>query len=85
MAKSIDEHLFGDDRHEIVADDWDDQDLLTKDEAGQRLEATIRATEAELEQARVSAPQRVPQLELFLRRAHAALGLYGNGEAGETK
>ena len=77
MAKSIDEHLLGDDRPEISTDDWEDPDLLTTQEAGHRLEATIRATEADLETARESAPERVPQLELFLRRARAALELHG--------
>lgn len=34
--------------------DWEEQDLLTLDEAGERLAAEVKATQAALEQARAS-------------------------------
>jgi hypothetical protein len=73
VTAPLDDDLFGADRREIEADDWSDQDLLTKDEARLRIEQTIRVTESELERARVSEPARVPQLELYLQRARAVL------------
>jgi hypothetical protein len=42
------EGLFADTRQEIAADDWEDQDLLTKDEARLRLRASAEMIEAEL-------------------------------------
>jgi hypothetical protein len=65
--------LFGTDRPEFQTDDWDDQDLLTKDEARLRLEQSVRVTQDEYERARASAPERVAELELYLRRAQAVL------------
>jgi hypothetical protein len=73
--------LFGIHRPDVEADDWDDQDLLTKDEARQRIEQTIRVTAGELEQARVSQPERVPQLELYIERAQAVLELIAKQSA----
>jgi hypothetical protein len=65
--------LFGTDRPDFETDDWDDQDLLTKDEARLRIEQTIRVTEGELQRARASEPERVPRLELHIERARAVL------------
>ena len=73
MTAPLDDDLFGTDRHDIEADDWSDQDLLTKDEARLRIEQTIRVTQDALERARVSEPDRVPQLQLHLERARAVL------------
>jgi hypothetical protein len=73
VTAPLDDDLFGTDRHEIETDDWADQDLLTKDEARLRIEQTIRVTEGELQRARASEPERVPQLELYLERARAVL------------
>jgi hypothetical protein len=36
--------------NQIAADDWTDQDLLTKDEAGERLDDEIAAVTSELAQ-----------------------------------
>ena len=65
--------LFGAHRPEFETDDWADQDLLTKDEARLRIEQTIEVTKGELERARVSEPERVPQLERHIERAQAVL------------
>jgi hypothetical protein len=70
--------FYGDDpsgthRPDFETDDWADQDLLTKDEARLRIEQTIQATKGELERARRSEPERVPQLELYIERAQAVL------------
>jgi hypothetical protein len=40
--------LFPDDRPDIPTDDWEDQDLLTKDEARLRLEAGLRVVNDQL-------------------------------------
>ena len=76
MSKTLDGHLFGDDREEIAADDWSDQDLLTKDEAGARIEAIVAQTNEELAAARVSAPEKVAGLEDYLRRLKAVLAMH---------
>jgi hypothetical protein len=73
--------LFGTHRLDVEADDWDDQDLLTKDEARLRIEQAIRVTASELERARVSQPERVPQLELYIERARAVLELIAKQSA----
>jgi hypothetical protein len=65
--------LLGAHRPEFETDDWADQDLLTKDEARLRIEQTIQVTNGELERAQVSEPERVPQLELHIKRAQAVL------------
>jgi len=43
--------LFPDDRPDIEADDWSDQDLLTKDEARLRLEHSLYLAEKDLASA----------------------------------
>jgi len=56
--------------------DWEEQDLLTLDEAGQRLAAELDVTQAELEQARAAGDdtsagrleQRLAALALALER-----------------
>jgi hypothetical protein len=40
--------LFADSRTEIAADDWEDQDLLTKDEARLRLRQSAEILKAQL-------------------------------------
>ena len=40
--------LFADSRKEIAADDWEDQDLLTKDEARNRLQESAEMVKAQL-------------------------------------
>jgi hypothetical protein len=60
-------------RPEFDTDDWDDQDLLTKDEARLRVEQGVRVAEEELAAARTSAPDRVASLETYLERARTEL------------
>ncbi|HVV08215.1 hypothetical protein [Amycolatopsis sp.] len=57
----------------IPADDWTDQDLLTKDEAGERLDDEIIAVTGELERLRAAGigPLEQDEAELLTRRLDA--------------
>lgn len=56
---------------QLPVDDWADQDLLTKDEASERLVAEIVRTRALLEQARAENPGAEAELTLLSRRLNA--------------
>ncbi|WP_332880750.1 hypothetical protein [Streptomyces sp. NBC_00564] len=43
---------------QLPLDDWNDQDLLTRDEAGERLQQEIQVVTGELAQLRRGAPDR---------------------------
>ncbi|HVW45219.1 MAG TPA: hypothetical protein VHC18_28100 [Amycolatopsis sp.] len=62
-----------DDKDRIAADDWTDQDLLTKDEAGERLDAEIIVVTAELDKLRAAGigPLEQDEVELLTRRLDA--------------
>ncbi|MFJ8816432.1 hypothetical protein [Amycolatopsis thermoflava] len=57
----------------IPADDWTDQDLLTKDEAGERLDDEITAVTGELDRLRAAGigPLEQDEVELLTRRLEA--------------
>ncbi|GAB2964356.1 hypothetical protein LWP59_24090 [Amycolatopsis acidiphila] len=57
----------------IPADDWTDQDLLTKDEAGERLDDEIIAVTGELDRLRAAGigPLEQDEVELLTRRLDA--------------
>jgi len=58
---------------QIPADDWTDQDLLTKDEAGERLDEEITAVTGELDRLRAAGigPLEQDEVELLTRRLDA--------------
>jgi hypothetical protein len=64
--------LFPENRPDIPADDWDDQDLLTKDEAALRLEHSAALARTEL--AKTSDPVAVAELQQQIARIDRALG-----------
>lgn len=70
---SIDGDLSADDGREFDADDWTDQDLLTKDEATLRLTQAARVTRDMLAKAQATAPDQVPDLERRLRQIEVIL------------
>jgi hypothetical protein len=55
---------------QIAADDWTDQDLLTKDEAGGRLDDEIAAVTGELAQLRAAGdgPNERAAIQLLTKR-----------------
>ena len=57
----------------IPADDWTDQDLLTKDEAGERLDDEIVTVTGELDRLRAAGigPLEQDEVELLTRRLEA--------------
>jgi hypothetical protein len=67
------ESLFPEDRPDIPTDDWDDQDLLTKDEASLRLEHSAKLIRAQLEQVRTNDPGAGQALEEQLGRIERVL------------
>jgi hypothetical protein len=56
--------------NQIAADDWTDQDLLTKDEAGERLDDEIVAVTSELAQLREAGdgPNEQAAIQLLTKR-----------------
>lgn len=62
---------------DLDADDWEDQDLLTKDEAAARLAQAAQAARDDLAAAAATEPERVPGLELRLRQIEAVLATIG--------
>ncbi|MGX7680058.1 hypothetical protein ACSMXN_14295 [Jatrophihabitans sp. DSM 45814] len=65
--------LFPESRPDIPTDDWDDQDLLTKDEARLRLEQSAAVLRSDLAKAEQSNPSAVADLELQIKRIEIAL------------
>ena len=63
--------LFPENRPDIPTDDWDDQDLLTKDEAALRLEHSAALLRAQL--AETSDPAAAGELEEQLGRIERVL------------
>lgn len=57
----------------IAADDWTDQDLLTRDEAGERLDEEIAVVTGELDRLRTAGVGQLEQAEydLLSRRLEA--------------
>ncbi|MCL2586423.1 MAG: hypothetical protein FWE35_28680 [Streptosporangiales bacterium] len=62
---------------DLDADDWEDQDLLTKDEAAVRLSNAAQAVRDDLAEAEATEPERVPGLEQRLRQIEAVLAHVG--------
>jgi hypothetical protein len=65
--------LFPESRPDIPTDDWDDQDLLTKDEASLRLEHSARLARTELAQLGGSDPVAAAALEDQIRKIELVL------------
>jgi hypothetical protein len=65
--------FYSQSRPDIAADDWDDQDLLTKDEAGLRLEYSAELLRTQLADADGSDPAAVAALDLQLQRIEKVL------------
>jgi hypothetical protein len=65
--------LFPESRPDVPTDDWDDQDLLTKDEASLRLEHSARLARTELAQLGSSDPVATAALEDQIRKIEAVL------------
>jgi hypothetical protein len=67
--------LFPESRPDIPTDDWDDQDLLTKDEAALRLEHSAKLARAELAAIRAAngSDSAAAALEDQLRKIEAVL------------
>jgi hypothetical protein len=63
--------LFPENRPDIPTDDWDDQDLLTKDEAALRLEHSADLIRGQLAEA--SDPAVVAELEEQIARIERVL------------
>ena len=71
--------LFVGSRQEIAADDWDDQDLLTKDEARLRLRESAGMLERQLTQLGPDGdPAAVEELQAQLGRIRKVLGNLGD-------
>jgi hypothetical protein len=71
--------LFADARTEIAADDWEDQDLLTKDEARLRLRESAEMLQAQLAGlGRDGDPEQTAQLRTQLDRIEKVLKTLGN-------
>lgn len=56
---------------QLPVDDWADQDLLTKDEARERLVTEIGRTKARLGQLQVGNPDEEAEIALLSRRLNA--------------
>jgi hypothetical protein len=56
---------------QLPVDDWTDQDLLTKDEARERLVTEIGRTKARLGQLQVGNPDEEAEIALLSRRLNA--------------
>ena len=65
--------LFDEARPDIPTDDWEDQDLLTKDEAGLRLQESAALLRNELTEAVRSNPAAVADLEMQIQRIERVL------------
>jgi hypothetical protein len=71
--------LFADSRMEIAADDWEDQDLLTKDEARLRLLQSAEMLQAQLTGLGPEGdPEQTAQLRTQLDRIDKVLKTLGN-------
>jgi hypothetical protein len=68
-----DRGFYSDSRPAIPTDDWDDQDLLTKDEARLRLEHSAGLLSQQLADAHGSDPAASAALELQVRRIEKVL------------
>jgi hypothetical protein len=62
---------------QLPVDDWTDQDLLTKDEARERLATEIGRTKAQLEQLQTEKPDAEPEITLLTRRLDAMESIRG--------
>jgi hypothetical protein len=65
--------LFPDSRPNIPTDDWDDQDLLTRDEAGLRLAQSAQLARSQLAQLDGSDPAAAAALEDQIRKIEVVL------------
>jgi hypothetical protein len=65
--------LFSLSRPDIPTDDWDDQDLLTKDEAGLRLRQSAALLRRQLAETDGSDPAAVSALETQIQRIDRVL------------
>ena len=65
---------------DIDAADWTDQDLLTRDEAGERLDVEIESTRNRLRdlESRAGEPGAVESIEMHRRRLNAMEALRGS-------
>jgi chromosome segregation ATPase len=66
---------------QLPVDDWTDQDLLTKQEARERLDAEIGRTQAQLEELRTEKPDAEPEIALLARRLQAMKSIRGEYDA----
>jgi hypothetical protein len=66
---------------QLPVDDWADQDLLTKDEARDRLVAEIGRTRARLARLRSAKPEAQSEIALVARRLNAMESLHNEYDA----
>ena len=62
---------------QLTVDDWTDQDLLTKDQARERLIDEIGRTRARLDQLHAESPADESAITLLSRRLHAMESIRG--------
>jgi hypothetical protein len=62
---------------QLPVDDWADQDLLTKDEARERLVTEIGRTRSRLDELRIEHPDSESEIALLARRLNAMESLRG--------
>lgn len=69
----------------LSLDDWADQDLLTKDEARERLVAEIGRVRTQLDRLRVENPDATCEIALQTRRLNAMESLHDEYDASENE
>jgi hypothetical protein len=66
---------------QLPVDDWTDQDLLTKDEARERLVSEIGRTRARLDRLQTEQPDAEAEITLLARRLDAMESVRGEYDA----